>query len=566
MSARHYIRLQEASCHNCMRCVRVCPTNAMTYLDHEPRIVEEECILCGRCYSICPHDAKEVTSDLEAVKGWLNQDLPVVLSVAPSFVAVWPQFSALAEILKKRGFTAIDETARGAKLTSQAYVNLIREGRMENIITTCCPSVVSLVEKEYGDLVGCLAPVVSPMIAHGKVLKEEYPDAKVVFLTPCIAKMKEINDPRFAGIVDATISMEELAKWIRTDIHDDEKDDWKKFEGSIARLYPTPGGILATLPPSQYNYVDVEGVDRIKKVLESLRDGTLKGYFFEMSACDESCLGGPLLAHFKHNEWLGQSVIRRNVDYTDKVKGGALPLDIHAQWKKQDIFRMHHTEEEIHEELIRMGKTSPAKEHNCGACGYETCRLKAIAVLDGKADPKICLPEALEHAQSLSNVVIDNTPNGIIVLDEDDHVREMNPAARKMTALDMINPTGMEIDAVLPSPQLKDLIHATGEKTGYLRTYYDAYDKLIDQAVVKIGEEHYTVIILMDRTEEESKAVMMKAMRAQTIDVTQKVIDDQMRTVQEIASLLGETTAKSKVALTELKKAMQDEDEREDTH
>ena len=90
---------------------------------------------------------------------------------------------------------------------------------MENIITTCCPSVVSLVEKEYGDLVGCLAPVVSPMIAHGKVLKEEYPDAKVVFLTPCIAKMKEINDPRFAGIVDATISMEELAKWIRTDIH-----------------------------------------------------------------------------------------------------------------------------------------------------------------------------------------------------------------------------------------------------------------------------------------------------------------------------------------------------------
>ena len=213
-----------------------------------------------------------------------------------------------------------------------------------------------------------------------------------------------------------------------------------------------------------------------------------------------------------------------------------------------------------------MGKTSPAKEHNCGACGYETCRLKAIAVLDGKADPKICLPEALEHAQSLSNVVIDNTPNGIIVLDEDDHVREMNPAARKMTALDMINPTGMEIDAVLPSPQLKDLIHATGEKTGYLRTYYDAYDKLIDQAVVKIGEENYTVIILMDRTEEESKAVMMKAMRAQTIDVTQKVIDDQMRTVQEIASLLGETTAKSKVALTELKKAMQDEDEREDTH
>ncbi|MBR2676329.1 MAG: 4Fe-4S binding protein [Solobacterium sp.] len=562
MKPNEYIRLEPSHCHNCLRCVRACPTNAMTYLKNQPTIVEEECILCGRCYSVCPHDAKAVITDLDRVKEWLNQHQQVIISTAPSFVAVWPQFESLAKILEGRGFSEVRETAEGAKLVTKAFKNLIDEGKMENIITTCCPAVNSLIEKQYGELTPFMAPVVSPMIAHGRLIKKEHPEAKVVFLSPCIAKFREIRDERFAGAIDACIGMDELLQWISGSLKETEKADWKDFEGSIARLYPTPGGILNCIEHDNrnYKYVDVEGIDRIEKVLDAMKEGTLKGYFFEMSACIGSCIGGPLLSHFKHNEWLGQSVIRENVDMNAKISGGELPLDLSAEWKPEDIWRPRHTEEEIQAQMVAMGKTAPEKIHDCGACGYETCRLKAIAVLDGKADPRICLPEALERAESLSNVVIENTPNGIIVFDKNLNVREMNPSARKMLDLDMVNPTGMPILSVLPDDALERLVRMCGRKTEYIRVYYENYKKLLDHAIVNVENQELYVVILMDRTDESNREEKLRIMRERTIDVTSAVIDEQMRTVQEIASLLGETTAKSKVALTNLKRAMDEDD------
>lgn len=562
MSSRHYIKLVDASCHNCMRCVRSCPTNAMTYIHNQPTIVEDECILCGNCYSVCPHDAKSIVSDFNAVKTWLANGEKVIMSVAPSFTSVWPRFSSLSKILKNRGFFAVEETARGAALVSQAYANLIDEHKMKNIITTCCPAVTALIEKEYGDLINNMAPVISPLIVHGKLIKEKYPDAKVVFLSPCIAKYKEIEDERFKGNIDACINMFELYDWIKDTKDTSEEDDWEDFEGSISRLYPTPGGIVGTLKDNlNYKYVNVEGIERIKSVLQAIQEGQMEGYFFEMSSCIGSCMGGPLLSHFRHNEWLGQSIIHRKVDINKKIDKKELPFDISTTWHAENIYHPKHTEEEIEEELLRMGKNSSEKIHDCGACGYETCRLKAIAVLDGKADPRICLPEALEHAESLSNVVIDNTPNGIIVLDENYDVLEMNTSAQLMLNLEMINPTGMPIASILTNKEVQEAIQSTAKHSETIRVEYENYHKLIDHAVVRVPNEKYVVVILMDRTNEEMKERILRNMREQTFNVTQQVIDEQMRTVQEIASLLGETTAKSKVALTKLKEAMEDTNE-----
>jgi len=555
-----YIRLVEAQCHNCMRCVRACPVGAMTYVHNEPTIAAEECILCGRCYVACPHEAKSLLTEFQQVQKWLDERQEVVLSVAPSFAAVWPKLSSLEKILTGRGFSHIEETARGAAVVSKAYANLIEKGEMKNIISTACPAINTLIEKEYGDLVEYMAPVVSPFIAHGRMIKEKYPDAKVVFLSPCIAKYKEIEDARFAGAVDACIGMEEIIDWIQADVKDEEKDEWTDFQNSISRIYPTAGGILHTLAPSDhYRYIAVDGVGRVKSLLESMRRDHLEGYFVEVNACRGSCMGGPLLSHFTHNEWVGESRIRKNMS-EEKIVPGALPVDVEAVWAKENIYRPQHSEDEIQDEMIAMGKTSPDKIHDCGACGYESCRLKAIAVLDGKADPKICMPEALERAQSLASVVNENTPNGIIVFDSDMKVREMNPAARKLLSYDMVNPTGMPLSAVLPNPELEEIVKKRLSKTQYLRTFYDLYQRLFEHAIVHINNDDLTVIILMDRTEEEYKEKMLTKMRDQTMSVTQKVLDDQMRAVQEIASLLGETTAESKVALVKLQQVMKGED------
>ena len=561
MIASEYIKLEGRYCHNCMKCVRVCPTNAMTYVNHEPIVSAKECILCGKCYITCQHDAKAVKTELKEVLKWIEEGEKVILSVAPSFTSVWPSLNHLKVLLKNRGFYLIDETAKGAKVVSEEYMNLIKYNKMENIITTCCPSINTLIEKEYGDLVKYMAPVTSPIITHGRMLKKEYPDAKVVFLTPCIAKYKEIKDERFLGSIDACIGMEEVVNWIKDDINDNEIEDWEKFEGSIARIYPTSGGIITTLEKSDnYRYIAVDGIERVRSMLESLRNGDFNHCFFEVNACQGSCMSGPLLSHFIHNEWLGQNRIRDNIDEREKITGNKQDDDTNVIWKKEELFKPIYSEEEIEETLKKMGKVGPDKIHDCGACGYETCRLKAIAVLEGKADPRICLPDALERALSLSNVVIENTPNGIIVLDEQYNVKEINNGAKRLLHLESVN-NKYPIMALLPSDELFAIVKEASTQPTYFHHYYENYNKMFDHAIVKVANQGLTVIIIMDRTYEIEKEKKMVEMRDKTIEVAQQVIDEQMRTVQEIASMLGETTAKSKVALTELQNVMRNNNE-----
>lgn len=432
---------------------------------------------------------------------------------------------------------------------------------MKNIITTCCPSVVTLIEKEYGDLVDQLAPVASPMIVHGMALKEKYPDAKVVFLSPCIAKQKEIYDKRFEGVVDATISMEELASWINDEIDVETINSWENFDGSIARLYPTPGGIVSTLERnSNYHMIDVAGIDRVRNVLESIRNNQVNNFFFELSACSESCLGGPLLAHFKKTQWIGQSMIRDNVDILNKLKPNTSKYDIGVKWVNSPVNKTIFSEEAINDVLYLMNKTTKDKLHDCGACGYETCREKAIAVLENKADYRLCLPDALERAESISSVIIENTPNGIIVLNQDYNIIDMNPSAKYLLNLENISVIGLPIDSILMDEKLISLVKHEhyGKETQYYEAYYDLYSKTFNHAIVKLKDELYTIIILMDITIEQTKEKVLKQIRTSTIQITQEVIDEQMRAVQEIASLLGETAAKSKVALTKLKKTMEE--------
>ena len=560
-----YIQLAQANCRDCLRCVRVCPTKAMTYQNHQPTIVENECILCGKCYQVCPHSAKRVRSDLQQVRQWLKENVPLAISIAPSFASVWPDYPKLKARLKEEGFAIVEETAVGARLVSSAYMELIHQHTMKNILSTCCPAVVSYVEKNFPDLVDQLAPVVSPMIAHGQDLKRRYPGIKTVFLTPCIAKQKEAADPRFAGAIDGVLTMMDLSGWLGEETERAQtgrnSTAWEPMEASTVRMYPTPGGILKTLSGGDevYERVSAEGLERVHDALRSIREGHMEGYFVELSTCEQSCLGGPLLCHVDHSEWTARSAIRRNMDPQDTVRKASFPTSMHAQWKPDPIVRPEHSEAEIQDVLFLMGKTTREKELNCGACGYETCRQKAMAVLEGKADPKLCLPYALEHAQSISNLIIENTPNGILVLDETNAIREINPAALTMLNLQNINPVGLPVESILPDEGLQEMIrHLAGVQ--YYRCDYPQYGKIFNHALLSIEDHRYVIIILMDLTVEETKEKLIRQMQKNTVEVAQTVIDDQMRGVQEIASLLGETTAKSKVALTKLMKAMNEDD------
>lgn len=550
------ITLVENNCKSCLKCVRSCPTKSIKFERNHPYIIEEECIHCGNCYLHCPQSAKRIHSDLELVKSWLTAKQEVVVSVAPSYQVVWKSYTQLKNSLLKLGFSAVEETAKGAYVVSSEYGTLLKEKRMNNIIETCCPTIVELIEKEYPELIPYLSPIASPMIIHGRMLKEKYPNAKVVFLSPCISKQHEILDPRFAGAVDAVISMPEMDEWIlKRDIQIEEEP----VEENIARIYPVSGGIIKTLEDlNGYKTLAVEGIARCRALLDSIKDGHLNGYFFELNACVGGCLGGPYLTAYSDYEWIAQSKISE-FEKSSKIKPDSFEFT-KASYESKKVDKKRFTEYEIHEVLSSMGKQDYTKRLNCGACGYNTCRAKAIAVLEGKADPKHCLPYALENSQSVSSLIIEHSPNGIIVLDKYNKIKEINNSAKHLLGTQNYSVRGFNVEAVLHYPPLIGAINRRLDEVTYYVVDTHGGEKVCEIALVPLKEENAHVLILMDLTAKREQEEKMKKLRQETIDSTQKVIDKQMRVVQEIASLLGETTAETKVVLTKLNKAFSGDD------
>ena len=188
------IDFKDARCRHCYKCVRHCAVKAISVRDEQARIMVDHCINCGRCLEVCPQNAKTFASDMERVKGYLEQGDKTIISIAPSYAGVldFDRPGQIVDALQKLGFYEVRETAEGAALVTNEYKKLVREQKMPNIITTCCPSVNDLIEKYYPECAKLMAPVVSPMIAHGRYIKKLYgPDVKVVFLGPCIALHRE---------------------------------------------------------------------------------------------------------------------------------------------------------------------------------------------------------------------------------------------------------------------------------------------------------------------------------------------------------------------------------------
>ena len=217
------------------------------------------------------------------------------------------------------------------------------------------------------------------------------------------------------------------------------------------------------------------------------------------------------------------------------------------------------SEQEITEILRQMGKTKPADELNCGSCGYGTCREKAVAVAQGKAEISMCLPYLKDRAESFSDNIVRNTPNGLIVLNEKLEVQQINKAALKMLRLRSASDVlGDQIVRILdPKDFLEVLSH--GRSIHNKRDYLAEYEKYVEQSIIYDKEYHLLLCIMRDVTEEENVRESKENISRQTVEIADKVVDKQMRIVQEIASLLGETAAETKIALSKLKESISDE-------
>ena len=555
-----FLTLKKSNCKNCHKCIRHCPVKSIRFSGNQAYIISNECILCGHCFVVCPQDAKQVVDDTEKVKVLIQSGDPVIVSLAPSFIANFEGvgINSMRKALKQLGFADAEETAIGATIVKKDYDRMCDESEKDVIISSCCHSINLLIQKHFPELIHHLADTLSPMQAHCKDIKKRNPNAKTVFIGPCVSKKDEAA--HYEGIVDAVLTFEELAKWLADeDIPlDMDVDDTNE---SKARLFPTTGGILKTMEKRnpEYTYLALDGVDNCIAALKDIKNGNIHKCFIEMSACAGSCIGGPIMEKYH------KSPIRH---YKDVIEyAGNEDFDV-KQPDRIDLIKQfdiitqddpNPSEKEIKEVLKQMGKYSTADELNCGTCGYNTCREKAIAVLAGKAEISMCLPYLMDRAENFTDTITKITPNGIIILNESLEVQQINENALRIFNL--------KSDKDILGENVVNLLDTTDFITALYdgmvirnkHEYLSEYRKYVEKTIAYDKNYRLLLCILHDVSNEETQRVKKENISKQTIEIADKVVDKQMRIVQEIASLLGETTAETKIALTKLKESISDE-------
>ena len=554
------LTLKKSNCKNCYKCIRNCPVKSIRFSGNQAYIISNECILCGHCFVVCPQDAKQIVDETEKVKVLMQTGDPVIVSLAPSFVANYDGvgIEAMREALKKLGFYDVEETAIGATMVKREYERMVRQGDKDVIITSCCHSVNLLIQKHFPHLVSCLADVMSPMQAHCMEIKKRIPGAKTVFIGPCIAKKDEAQ--HYEGMVDAALTFDELTAWLKEEnITLEQKSDAN--ENSKARFFPTSGGILKTMSTehTDYQYMVIDGIENCISALRDIESGKVHKCFIEMSACAGSCIGGPVMEKFHRSPIRGYVSV---ANYAGSSDFNVEQPDQNELSKEFEVILQKNAvpnDEQIRETLLQMGKVKPEDELNCGSCGYNTCREKAVAILQGKAEISMCLPFLKEKAENISDAIAKNSPNGLIVLNEKLEVQQVNPAARRILNLRTADDILGDHVVRIMEPEDFEQVLSTGRLLRDKREYLAEYGRYVEKTIVYDKDYKTLLGILRDVTEEELQREKKEDISRQTVEIADKVVDKQMRIVQEIASLLGETAAETKIALTKLKESINDE-------
>lgn len=583
------ITTSEAKCRDCYRCLRSCPVQAIGFSTTDEnaqinaRVDDTRCILDGRCVNNCPQRAKRVRDDRELVKDLLRSG-KAVASIAPSFPGALPVDPALVPwLLRQLGFVSVHETATGAALVANEHRRLITsEHQPRPLIASSCPVVVNIVEQHFPEALPYLAQVVSPMVAHARLLRKLDPLAQVVFIGPCIAKKREAAQvaPDEIAVV---LTFQELWKlWEEAGLVDREGLATASAEVSyfdpphptVAQLFPLDGGLLRTAGLSTdilgENMAVVSGLDRCFDLIRALSQPSndLSSLsLIEMLACENGCISGPKVItpidifsrrqkvlEYHARKWQGALPDGKETDLSSE-KPELEQADLARTFESRLVVATVPDESTIRAILARIGKNSPDDELNCGACGYDSCRSKAIAVHQGFARAEMCIPYMRTKAESVSTLVFDALPSGVVVVDRELRLLEVNEAAKHMFATVDVSPViGDHVSMLTDAAPFQEALQNQSVVNG--KVGHPKLNLVTQQTVFYVADHDIVVGIFIDITDAEQELAKVEEMKSNTITRAQKVISKQMNVAQEIAGLLGETTAETKVLLTELIKVI----------
>lgn len=562
------INFSKANCKNCYSCVRACPVKAVRVKNEQAEILEERCITCGKCLKTCPKNAKEIESELELVKRFLKDKTRIAVSLAPSFIAAFGESgNSVCAALKKLGFQYVEETVVGAELIAQKYEQVANCIDGKCYITSCCPSVNDLIKKHYPNQIKHLIPVISPMECHGRIMKHRYGrETKVVFIGPCFAKKVEAKED---NNIDAVLTFEEINKWFKEEELDLNNLNEVPFDRVCEpmRRYPIIGGATHRLNSEDIKrrIIYVDGAEECIEVLKQIGNGKFKDVLVEMSLCRHGCIDGPAMPENNTNVYERRQMVKnyalncqKNNDDVE-ICGAELGIKIDKEFKPSFSALKQPGSNEIRQILMKIGKYEEEDELNCGTCGYSTCKEKAVAVYNGLAELTMCLPFMRQRAETISNVLFDITPSIIIFVNTSLEIIDFNPAAENLFSVRKNIALGLPLSTLLNTDIVEEVNVSKASIFGK-KIYLPREDATVIQSAVWVEKNESILVVLHDITEDILQQEKLKVMKMNTINMAQSVIEKQMRVAQEIASLLGETTAETKVSLTKLKRLIQGEE------
>ncbi len=548
------VNKDNSNCLDCYRCLRKCPIDAIEFSSGRARIITESCVVCGECIRECPQKTKRIISDMDFVIKALSEKKPLVLSLGEvAILAAKMPIGDLADKAYDIGFDLVEELDILEEDVMREVTDYVRCSD-KLVLSSHCPVIVNLVEQHYPEWLENLLPLTSLASMHAKDLKKRYPNHLVVHASCCTAEFyNRQNDED----IDYLITLSELERIIRYNPkvrnHEEAKTPYYlEYSGGygFSIVGNTSSRLLEDGVCERDSIEWYSGlgscIDILKKKDERLCDNV---QFLELMACDSGCISSVDIMHPDSLFGRCLEIKQYNADRmylpTFKMSTPLTPATFKNNRYEPEIL----DNKAIRAEMDACFKDTDAKPLNCGACGYNTCYEKSAAVVRGEAEREMCISYMKAKAESFANSVVNNIESGLVVFDEDFVILQLNPYLKKLFGPYKLD-VGMKISDFFDVNYMRRTVEK-GEVVRNVMIAYKDLDLWTQQTIQPLDNERY-VAFIVDISEREKQREQFNKVKSELLVNANQVIDDQMRTAQEIASLLGETTAVTKIALLNL--------------
>ncbi len=423
MTAEKKLVFTNDNCVGCNKCITVCSAMGAcvsTKADETGRsrinVDPARCVGCGACFDACEHEAREYVDDTDDFLKDLASGEPISLLIAPAFRANYPdKYGRVLGGLKKLGVKHIINVAFGADITTWGYIKYIKEHDFTGGISQPCPAVVTYIEKYLPEIIPNLFPVQSPLMCAAIYARKQMGITdRLAFLSPCIAKKLEIEDPENGGIISYNVTFNHLMKTVREqNLYGEPAAD--EVEYGLGSIYPMPGGLKEHVRwfLGDGTFVrQIEGerhmYEYLKAHADNIRNRNIPFLFIDALNCKDGCLCGTatdpelsstdsaLFALLNIQEEVKKdddaSAVSRSLSPEERLEA------LNRQFEDLDLsdyLRRYRdlssdcavripNADDLDRIFTSMEKnTEESRCINCTSCGYNTCTDMATAIFNG---------------------------------------------------------------------------------------------------------------------------------------------------------------------------------------